>query len=103
MQKLWTPAEVARYLGINEAQVEQLVREGKLTGYKLGGQLLRFLPDQVKELKTAMEPHPQGAHTTLSHASSWQERVRDFFYFYDFYLLSFLLLAGLVLYLVISG
>ncbi len=103
MQKLWTPAEVARYLGLTEAQVEQLVREGKLTGYKLGGQLLRFLPDQVKELKIGVEPRPRGAHPALNHAPSWQARVRDFFYFYDFYLLSFLLLAGLVLYLVISG
>ncbi len=54
MEKLWTTAEAAQYLGITEVDVEQLVREGKLTGYKLGGQFLRFRPNQVEELKGAI-------------------------------------------------
>jgi len=62
MEKLWTIAEVAKFLGINEVDVEQLVREGKLTGYKLGGQFLRFRPEQVHALKGTIRfrPNPGG-------------------------------------------
>ena len=56
MEKLWTTGEVARYLGVNEVDVEHLVRQGRLTGYKLGGQFLRFRPDQVEALKRDLRP-----------------------------------------------
>ena len=110
MEKLWTTAEVAKYLGVNEEDVEQLALEGKLTGYKLGGEFLRFRPDQVKQLKERLggrRPAEASATTPAARsatgAASWQERVRDFLYFYDFYLLSFLLLIGVMIYLMSSG
>lgn len=102
MEKLWTTAEAAKFLGIAEADVEQLVQEGKLTGYKLGGQFLRFRPEQVKGLQPKL-----GAQTFKSHAPAparvWKEKVRDFVYFYDFYILSFVLLIGVMVYLMTAG
>ena len=104
MEKLWTTAEAAQHLGIAESDVEQLVKEGKLTGYKLGGRFLRFRPDQVKDLKSVVQPRAEGASAVAAvPASRWRERVRDFFYFYDLYLLSGALLIGLALYLVSSA
>ena len=99
MEKLWTTSEAARFLGVNEAVVEQLVQQGRLTGYKLAGQFLRFRPDQVQELKA------QGvlASTTVAPVAArrgWAEKTRDFIYFYDFYLLAFVLLAALIIYLI---
>jgi excisionase family DNA binding protein len=101
MEKLWTATEVAKCLGVQEADVDQLVREGQLTGYKLGGQFLRFRPDQVEALKgrlrfrtAAQGPEPQ--------ASLW-DRTRDFMYFYDFYLVSAGLLAVVAVYLLAAG
>lgn len=106
MEKLWTTAEVAQYLGVTEGDVERLVRSGQLTGYKLGGQFLRFRPDQVKALKPTQLETASGASTSepLAMASSpWRERVRDFVYFNDLYLVSAGLLAGLVVYLLIAS
>lgn len=104
MEKLWTTTEVAKYLGVSEEEVEGLVREGRLTGYKLGGQFLRFRPDQVQGLRGQLgRRRPQGVPGTTAQPMIWQERVRDFIYFYDFYILSFLLLIGVMIYLMSSG
>lgn len=102
MEKLWTTAEAAKFLGIGEGDVEQLVQEGKLTGYKLGGQFLRFRPEQVKSLKTRLSGQTFKNHAPPP-ALMWRERVRDFVYFYDFYILSFCLLLGVMVYLMAAG
>lgn len=102
MEKLWTTVEVAQYLGVTEADVEQLVHEGRLTGYKLGGQFLRFRPDQVTRLRGAVKPRAQGAAAAAAALPTWKERLSDFLYFNDFYLLSGGLFFGLLLYLLLS-
>ena len=102
MQKLWTTNEVAQFLGITEADVEQLVQQGKLTGYKLGGQFLRFRPEQVETLKSTIAvPSNPGKPVWRQH-DAWPQHARDFFYFYDFYLISACCLAVLVIYLIAS-
>lgn len=104
MEKLWTTAEVARYLGIAEVDVEQLVREGKLTGYKLGGQFLRFRPNQVEELKGAIRfRQPGKTRKASARAVTPWGLFKEFFYYYDFYVVSALLLAVLIVYLVAAS
>jgi len=104
MEKLWTTSEVAQYLGLTESEVEGLVRDGKLTGYKLGGKFLRFRPEQVQALKPTLSiQRTAPVQVAMAGAVSWPERLRDFLYFYDLYVVSFVLLAGLVVYLVASG
>lgn len=103
MEKLWTTAEVARYLGINEVDVEQLVREGQLTGYKLGGKFLRFRPSQVEALKGTIRFRPNPGRSRSAARPSWAGRTREFLYFYDFYVVSAALLALLVVYLIASA
>ena len=103
MEKLWTTAEVAQFLGIQELDVEQLVREGKLTGYKLGGQFLRFRPDQVEALKGTIRFRPGTKKLPAQGRDPWVQQARDFLYFYDFYVVSAALLAVLVVYLIASG
>ena len=102
MEKLWTTAEAAQCLGLQELDVEQLVVQGKLTGYKLGGQFLRFRPDQVKALKgqLAIRPNPKAGRRR---PEAWPRQLQDFVYFYDFYIISAGLLTVLVVYLVVSG
>ncbi|PIQ83534.1 MAG: hypothetical protein COV75_06980 [Candidatus Omnitrophica bacterium CG11_big_fil_rev_8_21_14_0_20_63_9] len=104
MEKLWTTAEVAQFLGVTDLDVEQLVRQGKLTGYKLGGQFLRFRPEQVQALKgtIAFRPNPAVAKATAVRTDTTLRHVRDFFYFYDFYIVSATLLAIFVVYLILS-
>lgn len=111
MEKLWTTSEVATFLGIDEGAVEQLVREGKLTGYQLGGQFLRFRPDQVKALHDTLttSPAPRGGTSPATpkgrrpRAGPWVNDLRDFLYFYDFYVVSATLLAVTVVYLLLAG
>ena len=100
MEKLWTTSEVARFLGIVEDDVEQLVRDGKLTAYKLGGQFLRFRPDQVEGLKGTVALRARAEAVQTVAPRTWVDRLKDAAYFYDFYLISAVLLAGLILYLV---
>jgi excisionase family DNA binding protein len=102
MEKLWTTTEVAQFLGIHEDDVEQLVQRGQLTGYKLGGQFLRFRPDQVQALKGATTIRPTTSKP-MPPREGWFQRVRDACYFYDFYIISASLLAVLVLYLMVAG
>ncbi len=101
MEKLWTTTEVAHCLGIRETDVEQLVKEGKLTGYKLGGQFLRFRPDQVEALKATVKPIEQldEIEAPVSKDSAFTQCL-DFVYYYDFYLVSAVLLAAMVSYLI---
>ena len=103
MERLWTTAEVARCLNINEQDVEQLVKEGKLTGYKLGGKFLRFRPDQVQGLKGSVQPRLDREVVAAVPVEGWQTRVREALYFYDFYILSAVLLASVLMYLIASS
>ncbi len=103
MEKLWTTSEVAKCLGIPDGEVQRLVQQGELTGYKLGGQFLRFRPEQVQQLKGKLRvrsavPQPSRPKKLLSLVP-----VRDFLYFNDFYIVSAMLLALLVVYLIASG
>lgn len=103
MEKLWTSAEVAQCLGIQEVDVEELVRQGKLTGYKLGGQFLRFRPGQVEALKRSVKFRPNLGKSPRVPKGTWISSVREFLYFYDFYLVSATLLGLVVIYLIASG
>ena len=103
MEKLWTTSEVAQFLGITEVDVEELVRQGKLTGYKLGGQFLRFRPDQVEVLKGSIRFRANATKASADRKELWHHQVRDFFYFYDFYIVSVTLVAVVVIYLMVSG
>lgn len=103
MEKLWTTAEVARFLGVTETDVEGLVKQGRLTGYKLGGEFLRFRPDQVQTLKQAAPAIPAAAAPDGQPQEPWRASVGDFLYFYDFYLVSAFCLAIVVVYLIAAG
>ena len=103
MEKLWTTSEVARFLGIQEEDVEQLVREGRLNGYRLGGQFLRFRPDHIQQLKLTLQVSPIRVAALTQTRTSWIHHLRDVCYFYDFYIVSVLLLISVILYLLVSG
>lgn len=94
VEKLLTISEVANRLRLPEAEVQQLVAAGRLKALRLGGELLRFHPDDVAkfhESRLAIRDVP----------SSRRERLRDLFYTYDFYLVAALLI-GILLILIVS-
>lgn len=104
MEKLWTTTEAAECLRIAEGDVEQLVRQGRLTAYRLGGKFLRFRPDEVKALHGVIPPRDSDFPAeSVSPRRPWQQRLHDALYFYDFYIFSSVLLVCLVLYLIASS
>ena len=102
MERLWTTSEAASFLGISEGEIERLVKAGTLTGYKLGGRFLRFRPEQVEALKGRVNAQP-AASDTVALTDSLAVRLSEFFYFYDFYLISGVCLVALIGYVVWSA
>ena len=74
--------EVMQYLELDRPGVEELVQRDKLHAYKIGGVYLRFRKDQVTELKRRTTPR----HKTQR--AGVVERVRDFWAFNNFYIIT---------------
>jgi excisionase family DNA binding protein len=89
-EKLLTPEETARRLGLPAEGVEELILEGKLPSFRLAGNLLRFRLRDVERLRLQR----QGKRPRRS--TSVFDRISDFFYFNNFYLIAFLILLTLV-------
>ena len=83
--------EAARFLGISERQMKDLVKNGRLVGYQIGGMYLRFKLGHLQDFKNSKQRH-------LKHKqSTFFDNIRDFFYFNDFYIAAILLIATLLL------
>jgi len=117
-EKLLTIKEVAAHLKISEDEVKRLVDVGEIPAYKIGGSFLRFRKEQIDAIRDEVSDFEKKAPQVISQAASSQaarhvhpftdlereikrkeptvrqydytilERVRDFFYFYDFYIIS---------------
>jgi excisionase family DNA binding protein len=101
MEKLWTSREVSEFLAVDEATVERLILEGRITGYKVGGKYLRFRPAEVEALKGRVASS-QAPTASAVNQGALADGLMDFFYFNDFYLISAFLLVGLVVYLILA-
>jgi excisionase family DNA binding protein len=127
-EKLLTIAEAAKYLNISEDEVKRLVDIGEIPAYRIGGSFLRFrkehldaISDDVAEvekdvpaeIKAGLDEKGKPTH----HISDLEkeirkrepimrqyeytalEKVRDFFYFNDFYIISFVI-VGILLFVI---
>ena len=125
-EKLLSIKEVAECLKISEEEVKRLVDAGEIPAYKIGDTFLRFRKEQIDAIRSEIseieekEPVPAGravpdkpAHAphpytdlekaikrkeplTRQYDYTVTERVKDFFYFNDFYILSFLFITFLM-------
>ena len=113
-EKLLTLKELSYYLGIKEDKVSSLVDEGVITAYKIGGELLRFRKEQVDAVRSEIEPRVKDSDKiSLNETrikvkerfkisegqgqSTAQERLSDFIYFNDFYIVSALIIVILLI------
>ena len=107
-EKLLTIEEVARHLGLSEKAVEELVKSGELPAYRIGGSLLRFKKEQLEIYRKRrnsgamargqLSPERrQSIKTSDSAKYSFWEKLEDFLYYNDFYILSLILLILIVL------
>lgn len=103
-EKLLTSAEAARRLGISERELDRLVQGGELSALRLGGELVRFHPDDVDAWRpsaTATPPRDPVRPKPASGPVPWWERVWDFFYVYDFYLFALGVVAMIVAFMIV--
>ncbi len=84
--------EAAQLLAITEKKVMDLLDEKKLIGYRIANQFLRLKKDEVLQLQRSGKVESEIKH----HPYTFPERVSDFFYFNDFYLVCGLIILGLL-------
>jgi excisionase family DNA binding protein len=73
--------EVMQYLDLDKEGVEELVRQDRLTAYKIGGVYLRFKKDQVMGVKLEKAIRKRKK-------SYLRERLADFWDFNNFYIVT---------------
>lgn len=89
-EKLLTVRDASFILGISEKEVVDLAEKGQIPAYKVGGIYLRFKREQIEEFRKSLKPVPH--HTITPQRQSFKDRISDFFYFNDFYILSILII-----------
>ncbi|MBI3616549.1 MAG: excisionase family DNA-binding protein [Candidatus Omnitrophica bacterium] len=90
-EKLLTLEEASRQIGLPADDVEAMVRSGKLPAFRLGGSLLRI---KLQDLQGLKRPAPDRRKTDPQGAK--KDRLFDFFYFNDFYLVALLVILTLL-------
>lgn len=93
-EKLLNIRDVSLLLGISEREVIELAESGAIPAYKIAGVYLRFKRLQVEEYKKRLTPL---AHKVV-HVETYsvKEKLNDFFYYNDFYILSGLLVLIII-------
>lgn len=71
-------------LGISEKKVMDLIEARKLQAYRIADQFLRLKRAEVLSLRDTGKVERESHEFTYTQA----ERLRDFFYFNDFYLIT---------------
>ncbi len=94
-EKLLTTREVSRILGISEKDIIELTEAEKIPHFKIAGEFLRFNNDNIidlkKEIQRKLNIRAQDVYIS--------ERAREFFYFNDFFVVSFLIIIVLIEYI----
>lgn len=89
-ERLLTVRDVSLILGISEKEVGDLVDSHRLVAYKVGGVYLRFKKEHIDEFRKSFRPPAHKRRTVEKY--SFSQRLGDFFYFNDFYILSVLII-----------
>ncbi len=87
-----TVRETAQVLGVSEKKVTDLIDEGKLQAYRIADQFLRLKRTEVMQIRGS----GQVVRETVSQDYTLAERIKDFFYFNDFYLFTLVVIAVLL-------
>ena len=104
-----SPREAAEFLEISEEELRALVQKHQVPTHQVAGAFLRLKKREVEELKIKWRierelfPKPQKffAHQRAVERANFFDKIQDFWYFNDFYILcSFLIM--LLLYLILS-
>lgn len=87
-----TVRETAQILGISEKKVMDFIEAGQLQAYRIADQFLRLKRNEVMQMRSSGQVVSEEKHLEYTFA----EKVKDFFYFNDFYLIAFVLIGSLI-------
>ncbi len=90
--------ETAQLLGISEKKVMDLIEEKKLHAYRIADKFLRLKRSEVQTLRSSGHVTREDHQITYTTA----EKVKDFLYFNDFYIVAGLVILEL-LYVIFYG
>jgi len=85
--------QTSQALECSEDEVKDLVEEGHISSYKIAGEFIRFKEDDVLKLKRRLNNQDDDG----LYAYSFTEKLVDFLYFNDFYIL-----ATLIIFLILA-
>jgi excisionase family DNA binding protein len=94
-----TVREASQILGVSEGRLMSLIDEKKLQAYKIAGQYLRLKREDVARIKSSGSVESE----TIKFAYTFQERLRDFLIYNDFYLTSLVIILALLYIIFFSG
>ena len=99
--KLLNINEVCELLKLDRDQVKELVDKGIIPAYKIAGSFLRFNKKDIDEASQNIQLHFSAkTRPALAPAAAakytFGERVWDFFYYNNFYLVSFVVIAAII-------
>lgn len=80
-------------LGVSEREVMELAENGSIPVYKIGGAYFRFKRAQVQEFARQFRGAP---YNNSGQKYLFADRLSNFFYFNDFYILSFIMVLLLL-------
>ena len=89
--------EASQMLAVSEKKIMDLIEARKLQAYRIADKFLRLKRDEVISLKNKGEI----ASESKQYPYTFKERVKDFFYFNDFYIISGIIII-ILLYIIFS-
>ena len=116
-EKLLTLQELSDHLHVSEDKINSLVKEGVISAYKIGGEILRFRIEQIDAIKAEIDARVSDSdRINISEtrknvkermkgfkkrsSSTVSERIADFFYFNDFYIVSGAIIIILLIFII---
>ena len=87
-----TVRETAQILGISEKKVMDLIEERHLQAYRIADQFLRLNKTEVLQIRNS--GNVENENIIFEYAPS--ERLGDFFYYNDFYILALIVILSLL-------
>jgi len=85
--------EAAQILGISEKKIMDMVQDKKLQAYRIADQFLRLKKEEVLGLRNTGTI----ANENIQYPYTRSERLKDFFYYNDFYMFSAFVIVILLL------
>lgn len=81
--------ETAEYLGLSEKRIKELVDQGKIPAYRIGGAFLRFKKTQLDIIRATLREIAKNSHDGIVVPEPGRfDDIKDFLYYNDFYILS---------------